>query len=582
MSTVTPYTANIRFLSNGEPVEAGVTNRPMQDIAQRTQHLKELLYAAVAGQSITYRELACATDVAPGDIVYIDINDIVRKAIVAVGDNGRLSGSAVVAGVVVAKPNSQLCDVCCSGRVTALDTAGWAPKFETGVFTPGPVFLSQNAAGKITPYEGAISVYIGVLSQAGELFVAPRAPYQDQHTHYEFGLSGTPAGTVVDPAVGTAHAISSPNPALAGWLPANSTYFPSAVIPVGAKFGYNLAHASASGLLAVFPPLLLTTAVVIADGTEIPEFITINGSGIWWMSDAYGFAPWPTDYIAGGLPPKYTLRFVKSTSSSSVGYVSNLRADPASPVPVEVLDDFTGLAGSVGRLRLRIPAINYADTVDTPSGFAVSDISGTNQAKSPVANRLIAGPGIALSSTQTDLVGRHGDVTISVVSTSSYVPATLVGLSGATESGYSNTATTALPPGINASPIWLIPRNTLGTLVVRLDIIAPADAPATIPFSWAWRPITSVSGWTTASGHAVRTNPSALSASFVSGGTIDIASGVGSSWTPGAYYVIDLSIALAGLAPAVAHGIVLRLTRNGASDGKAGSLHILGVNYLPN
>lgn len=581
MSAVTPYTANVRFLTNGEPVEASVTNRPIDDVAQRTEHLKQLLYAAVAGQSVVYHDLPCDLSVTPGDVVYIDTDSIIKLALVAVGANGLIANSAIVAGVVISKSNSQLCDVCCSGRVAAINTATWATKFETGVFTAGPVYLSQSTAGKITPYNGAVSVFVGNLSSAGELFVAPRPPYQDQHTHYEFNLAGTPAGTVVDPAVGTAHSITSPNPALAGWLPANSTYFPTAVIPLGAKFGYNLLHSSASGLLAVFPPLLLTTAVILADGTEINSIVTINASGIWWMTDAYGYAPWPTDYVAGGVPAKYVIRFIKSTSGSSAGYVANLRPDPSSVVPLEILDDLTGLVGSVGRLRLRIPGLGLTAGTTTPSGVAVADIAGTQFRTVPVANRLIAGTGISLSSTNSDATGAFGDITLSVVSTSSYVEAKLSTLGSAVASTYSGADTVALTAGVNASPIWQLSRNSLGNVVIRLDIIASDDASLTIPFSWAWKPLTTSNGWTTASGNAVRVSSSALAASYVSGGTVDIASGVGGSWTPGAYYTVDLSINLAALSPSEVEGLLLRITRNGASDGKAGALHILSVNYLP-
>jgi hypothetical protein len=311
MATFTP---TVRVIVNGEAVDAAVTNGPIADLTQRTDWLYDQIQQLLAGSQLLLRDQAIASGLTDGTPVYYDDTTSTFKAAKAAVDNDNLNLAATTSfwQGFLANVNGTTADVVING-VFELAPATWASIFEDGVFTEGDLFLSAATAGKITPQSGTTGVYLGHMRSDGSFNVRPGGVSSFlQHVHYERELSGNPAGTVVDPAVGGTQTVTAPNPALVGWLPANATYFPGYVvgvqIPVGAKFGYNIQQASETALREIFPVVPADNAQFSQGGLIVSsDKVVTNNFGIWWMQETYGDAPWPVDYNATSISNPITL-----------------------------------------------------------------------------------------------------------------------------------------------------------------------------------------------------------------------------------------------------------------------------------
>jgi hypothetical protein len=322
-----PWPAVVRSIMNGEPVEAGYTNGPLTDLTQRTDWLKAQLDTIVAGSQILLRNQTVESGVTPGTVVYLDsTTNVFRPALAKIGTGYNTADPESYWQGLVLSVSGTVANIVLGGSMT-LSPVAWATVFDSGVFAEGQIFLSGTDAGKITTVPGALGLYLGDMRATGELLVrlGEHNTYLD-HVHLQRSLVGKPAGTLVDPSFGGTHVITTPNVAQQGWLPANATYFPGFIvgvqIPTGAKFGYNIQHPSETSLREVFPVIPDTNAQFAQAGSILSSSrIVTNNFGIWWMSDAYGQAPWPTDYGVSGLYTDldlWTTRLVASSDAVDV------------------------------------------------------------------------------------------------------------------------------------------------------------------------------------------------------------------------------------------------------------------------
>ena len=318
------FPPTVPLIVNGNPVEASYTDAPIQALTQRTDWLYAQLLSLMSGGTLLLRSQVLFTTVPVGTPVYFDIVTSTYKAAFAAVNSDTFSTaapSAAVTGIVSAVSGTSA-DIVPSGYLK-LTTVQWAAVFDTGVFAAGPVYLS-TISGKISSLPGSLSIYLGTLQPDGSLIVVPvnAGAYLD-HVHLERFLVGDPAGTVVDPAFGGTQSVNTPNAALQGWLPANATYFPGYVtgvqIPTGAKFGYNIQQSSETALRAVFPVLPPENAQFSQSGLILStDSVVINQYGIWWMTDAYGTAPWPVDYAVTATAAPITLWTTRLTADVSL------------------------------------------------------------------------------------------------------------------------------------------------------------------------------------------------------------------------------------------------------------------------
>lgn len=319
-----PWIPTVRVIVDGEPVAAATDNGPISDLTNRTDWLKANLEALAAGTQLVLRAQTALAGMDPGTVVYYDdTTSSYQPAVVSVDPTTLLAGPSTFWQGLVYSISGTTADIITFG-LFAQDPSAWALVFEGGIFAAGDVFLSGVTPGFITTNPTTTAIYIGHMKANGELLIRATDPNSFlDHVHYQRTLVGAPAGTVTDPAFGATQAVTVPNIALRGWLPANNTYFPGYTtgvqIPTGAKFGYNIQQADETLLRQVFPMLPPENAQ-FAQGGEIlgTDLVVTNQYGIWWMDNTYGNAPWPVDYNADSVALDITLWTTRIVASQTV------------------------------------------------------------------------------------------------------------------------------------------------------------------------------------------------------------------------------------------------------------------------
>jgi hypothetical protein len=402
----------LEYIQPGEPVDAGVANRPSFTLDERTQYLLDLFNNAQYGGVIVDWNAAIAPNVQPGQPVFWDAaHGQYAQALAAVAPDpfsGTLTNapSADVAGILWTKNGPNLGNILLAG-VANVDLS----QAVAGVINPGRYYLSSAAPGQLTLQRPPVSMPVLVVQQAtsGTVYRVVVLPqlrnFLDDHIHYSFQLTCLPAGTVTLPATGQKHVIQHPNPNVPGWLPAEKEFFPGITIPHNAIFGYNLLQHPQ--LSQVWPPIPVTAVAAWLDkgqnhagGALIPQgppgLIQFTPGGIWWLSDCYGDVPWPTSStgLATTLPalgsekssefvddcPRFEqmsliVAFAKMVFATDKSVVTSLQPGKGSPITVT---GCTGLAATTGDLFLGLNLQLLIDAAEAYGGQVLKTI-GTDQ-----------------------------------------------------------------------------------------------------------------------------------------------------------------------------------------------------------
>lgn len=498
-----------RYIADGEPVSAGVTNRPLQQLDLNQRQLYDILQAAAIGSAIYARAQTVASTVLVGQPVFFNTTNNRFEAAYAAAATDAATGYLVIPehaqvwGLVSKKHNSTLADILLQGVATLnITNAVGADLTQTGEVPPGLWYLAGQGSGNLTRQTPPVSIPVCRTSTNNTVYVNTKIfDFLENHRHYKFPLLMQPAGTVTPPAPGGTHTITSPDSSLQGWLPASDPIF-NGLAPAEAKFGYNLSQDLA--LAQAYPPVPLQSACVIMQrpsiydsaGTRsffgqqlLDDLVIVDRNGIWWLSDCYDNVPWPTDLDtesslstsvgacnpAARLPSLllYFTRVGFATDNSSVTSLSSL--DPRLTVRCAGQTS----AGSTGDLEIDLD-LSFMIGSQTQGGSQV--IKTFN----PVTNTFNFGPvcegvvsassNVLLSGTSQTISGQQvyqGVVGISVLTSSTReLSSQLVRLDGVTEESY---------------PVLYLgmPDTNTTSYVVKFEI--PGDAPAGSNFQFRLR-----------------------------------------------------------------------------------------------
>ena len=388
-----------RPVSDGEPVNAAVTNRLPRVNSGNMAYLHELLKRLHNRSGEFLYDVPIADDVVPGDFVYLDgAARVFAKGLskTVLRDGVFIeSESAQVWGVVVRVGNKEA-DLCTSGLcVFRTETAAYADYPDAGAR-----YLSDRIPGEPTPKrhgpEKCLGYLIGVKA-SGEVqfFVRPHLTVDQRvHRHRSIELANVPAGSCDREVPGM---ILQVRPDLAGWMPADHAVFAGKVLP-GALCGYNpaflykgwpLRYASNAGLrwqrhvTETDDPLLASVP---------PEFYAIDDTTIWWLSDVY--LPWnsrtgytdgrPLDIPDSAYGTRMWLDYIDLGLSDSL--VASLRTAPGSGLRLEKYP-FGGPAIH-GDLLLDFELAFRRREVGDVSGYAVKGIDKFDLTCGPVVSGL--------------------------------------------------------------------------------------------------------------------------------------------------------------------------------------------------
>jgi hypothetical protein len=422
MSANWPY--NIKHVTPGEPVQAGIVGRPDRTLEERTEYLKERLDAAELGRAIFEVDATVSPDVLPGQPVYWNwSNNRYEKALVAVEQDPTtqvftVQPSSDCVGMCYRKKSADRADIVLRGLVVFNDLTNSIGE----TVEPGKYYLSAVEPGKLSKQKPPVTVVVCHVqgprdncSDKLRVVVMPQTKdYVEEHTHYRFDLIARPAGTntiVADEDEQLRHEITDPNPDMQGWLPADHETFrrvsddpTTNYAPPGAVFGYNLKKHNA--INRVWPPIPIQSVSMIWDksenaigATEIPlgarGLAIADVNGIWWMSNCYGDVPWPAEYssawvdgdgLGAECPRNEVMRVVviylrmllgndRSVVTSLVQDVDEVDGETiVAPVAITNCDD---LPASTGDLKLNVD-LQFAKT-EAVGGQAIKGVANRHQ-----------------------------------------------------------------------------------------------------------------------------------------------------------------------------------------------------------
>lgn len=405
------YRKNIDWIKNGEPVEASVAGRPMTQIFQNVEYLRQLVEEAQLGQSLKLTEQPCESSVVVGTPVYWDdangrFAPALAKLNVSTSGNTEPDKQAQVWGVVVAKSSSTTADILLKGS-TVIDLS---PVVDTGTVVSGPYYLSTTEPGKLTASKPNIAIEVlkvgNIQGQQHTIIVDPDIPTLfSLHRHYKYSLVCLPAGSHTPPNSGNRHVITNPDNTQEGWLPVSDPIFSGKNIPTDAVFGYNI---EVSPLKDLWPPIPVESAYLEWDrgkdkdlmGVAVPlgedKLCVINEDGIWWMTDCYDDVPWPTNYDSANPPSpppqgnecprslimSMNLYFTKPIFTNSDTAVLSLTARQGSGLAVYCRG--TNDVAETGHLELDLD-FNTSQTDDNLlTDQAIKEVSGAEFKRGPV------------------------------------------------------------------------------------------------------------------------------------------------------------------------------------------------------
>jgi len=375
---------NIRHVAPGEPVKSEIVGRPDRALEERTSYLKERLEAAEAGRALFDTDVTIAPDVLAGQPVYWNYStQRYERAIAAVeADDSTqtliVQPSSDCVGILYAKKSANLGDVVLYGIVKLPEITNAI----TGAPVAGRYYLSATDPGKLVKQRPAVTVPVCLLQGVKDncaddpwIVVMPQIrDFLEDHIHYRFELETVAAGIVEEDVDGHC-TITSPQPTIAGWLPANHAIF-NGKAPAGAVFGYNISEHLA--LSRVWPPLPIQAVAMLWDkgqelvgATEIPLGATgaaiCDTFGIWWMSDCVADLPWVRDLSSASsassdsssssagaeCPREERMRvivvYLRMLLGNDRSVVTSLKPAPGSPITVVNCE---GLAATTGDLEL--------------------------------------------------------------------------------------------------------------------------------------------------------------------------------------------------------------------------------------
>jgi hypothetical protein len=389
----------IRYIQDGEAVNAAVTGRPDRALAQQMNSLRSQVEAAQTGEAIRIASAAVSTSCVAGQAVYWNgTNSRFEPALAEVELDSvlgiyQMAERAQWLGVIERKITAATADVVLGGRVELDITDVVTGDVEAGVY-----YLSAATAGMLTATPPNVPMPVLFNDGTGYVYVMNSfVATPSNHNHYRFELYSQTAGDHNGPAPGDVHEIDNADDASRGWLPADDASF-GGLAPDGAVFGYNLSqHPS---LAAAFPPvptsgalLLWTNEDDLTGAAEVPPSLyTIDQNGIWWLTNCYGEVPWPTSFAGssvesssagiqcGEVGRKVWISFTKANEALINQVVNSLEAGD-SAIIVRRCD---GTAGDTGALEVLLN-LTTSDTGSVSGDFL----------KTLTGNQLIVGPGVA-------------------------------------------------------------------------------------------------------------------------------------------------------------------------------------------
>lgn len=340
--SLTPWLPTVRKIRDGEAADQSTVNVPLDQLAQRDQHLYEK-FQEISGKSAL---ISFSQPVHPAETLVVNELSIVyfksdnNGVGLARGTTGFSSNqsssmfspksSNYSFGLVKTVYSNKTADLYTEGLCELekdLDdpVLGLIQKTTNGVVEPfeiGPYFLSARSPGKITKDPSGIPVYIGyAISKRKFLLHTNVDEFSQFFINYRYHILDRVSGIpVLD---GDTWTITESDASQLGWIATEASAAP--IVPEGAMFYYNIPSAAvlldidneayydgltdaerneAAELGKYLPPVPANFIQLYTNGIldrynnsyDSEGLYSINEYGLWWHSDMDGEQPWSSDY----------------------------------------------------------------------------------------------------------------------------------------------------------------------------------------------------------------------------------------------------------------------------------------------
>ena len=322
--TLMAFPSNLSYIKPSEPVSAAVTNRPIQQLDQRSQFLKKSIETLYDKESIIFQDYPVSKECQEGTPVYWNTENLrFEPAFLNIQkecDTGeyRLGPESDCLGLVYSKLTSTSANIIGFGVVDLPQIRSFLPSGD------GRFYLGVNAGSltfDVPAVEKPIGVILGTPDPCSDhilVYVNPEFVGRAfQHVHYSHVLNRE--------------------------LWADAETFPKS--PTGAAYGYQIDDDP--DLKKIFPPVPIESCRCTIDwdgnlpvggpitetfgGRDIPvneenSLICIDNNGIWWMSSEIN--PAELDSLSNSNSPyrgfRVTVHFSRVLYANNKVYVTKL------------------------------------------------------------------------------------------------------------------------------------------------------------------------------------------------------------------------------------------------------------------
>lgn len=439
------FTPTIRYITDGQSVNATITNAPIEDLAARTIWLRDQILGLTGSYKvISVADAPVTDDVADWSAVYWNevgthsaSNGAYSPGLAEVEWNdgnfqpGNKNFVAGVVGPVSGSAGAKTATLYVYGFLEQLASLNLLQAGQTVEYGT-PCFLSASSAGKLVTYDNrpSVEVILGFYTTTGFLINPYIRSLGETHLHYKFDLSDHTA-----------------------W------------VNLGGSWLYPASN------LQPYPPIPFESSILEVNGSNYKYGTTDD-----FYLDADG-----VHYLDVSFPPAATnwdvfLYYLIPKSLTNTGVNSLV---PGNDIAV-IQNCALGGPDDVGDLKISV--VNQIDEISSvkdrslvPKKLSVNSITGHIEVElGPYVQSITAGEGASVSSS-------NGDVTISVLSADELRrPITDIALQNAKERvnglltyiGFPKTITTEilckfkLPPSINAASSLIIYCDYIGNTSV--------------------------------------------------------------------------------------------------------------------
>jgi hypothetical protein len=425
-----PYQPQVPYVQDGEPVNAATTNRPTRVVAGNAQYVADRLDGSAIGEASIAYNVTITPALQLGQPVGFDPN--ARAFVPALAE----VANDPLLGVLAPSPRSQCVGILINKTSPTLGDLLIGGRYKVAPFgadpLPGVYYLSSSTPGVLTRQKPPIAAPVLFYDGNFVYFSPTLRDFAEAHTHYAFDLHCAAAGTDTTP--GGHHVITSPNAALAGWLPANHASF-GGLAPPGAAFGYNLTADTA--LSAIWPPVPISSLALWwdkgdgaalggqllpggSDPTNISGLWYADQTTLWWLSSCVGDVPWPSSPLPHATSPSTCPRvtamrlvasFTEMLFATDKSAVTSLTSAEGSPITIV---GCSGAPASTGCLELNLDLALLVDDTPTAGATVLKGLTGSTFTSGPVVEALVAGANVTLTPTVGTGAHAQGTVTIDV------------------------------------------------------------------------------------------------------------------------------------------------------------------------